>query len=178
MTLRRIPTAVTLTIGLAMGWTLAHIRSPTARAVGGDRYGDYTLAAGPVSLQYNELTKTQAAQDAIYFLDYRGARLLATVPILRQTNSGSQLIDGFVERDLAADFKIDLERGPAPHFLMTPGSLGAYGDGWAPMYVFETTTRQVAVYKIAPQSVGARSQSRFELLELKSFATPLPRPAP
>ena len=30
--------------------------------------------------------------------------------------------------------------GPRPHFLMTTGALGQYSEGWAPLFVFETTT--------------------------------------
>ena len=166
---RRIPTAVTLTVGLALGWGLANHRPPAVKAGGGDRYGDYSLTTGPVAVQYNERNKTQATQDALYFLDYRAARLIATVPVQRQSSRGSQMIEGFVERDLMADFKVDHDRGANPHFLMTPGSLGAYGEGWAPLYVFETTTKQVAVYKLQPQAVGPQVLE-FELLEIKSFA--------
>ena len=165
---RRLPTVVTLVVGLAIGWGLSSQRSPVAKAGGSDRYGDYALATGPVAIQYNETTKTQATQDALYFLDYRAARLIATIPMERQSVKGSRLIEGFVDRDLMADFKIDTERGVNPHFLMTPGSLGAYGEGWSPLYVFETTTKQVAVYKLQIQAIG--SKSKFELLEIKSFA--------
>jgi hypothetical protein len=177
---RRIPTAVTLTIGLALGWGLANHRPTTLKAVGGDRYGDYSLTTGPIAVQYNERTKTQASQDAVYFLDYKGARLLAMVPVQRSSTQGAQMIDSFIERDLATDFKVDSDRGASPHFLMTPGSLGAYGEGWAPLFVFETTTKQVAAYKLQIQAIGMKSTSRFELLELKSYATlpPLPAPAP
>jgi len=173
---RRMPTSLALTLGIALGWGLAGHRMPSLKAGGGDRFGDYTLTTGPVALEYNALTKTQAQKDALYFLDYRGARLLATVPVQRQSLGGSQLIDGFVERDLAADFKIDREQGPAPHFLMTPGSMGAYGEGWAPLFVFETSTKQVAAYKLQLQAVGTKSNSRFELLEIKSYATLPPLP--
>ena len=177
---RRMPTALSLTIGLVVGWGLANHRPPVAKAGGGDRFGDYSLTAGPVSMQYNERTKTQATQDALYFLDYKGARLLATVPIQRSSLTGSQMIDNFIERDLAADFKIDVERGVNPHFLMTPGSLGGYGEGLAPLYVFETTTKQVAVYKLSIQSVGTKSSSKFELLEIRSYTSlpPLPTSTP
>jgi hypothetical protein len=168
---RRMPTALTLAIGVVMGWGLANHRPPVVKAVGGDRYGDYSLTSGPVSMQYNERTKTQATQDALYFLDYKGARLLTTVPIQRSSLTGSQMIDNFIERDLAADFKIDLERGANPHFLMTPGSLGGYGEGLAPLYVFETTTKQVAVYKLSIQSVGTKASSRFELLEVRPYTS-------
>lgn len=165
---RCIPTAVTLTIGVALGWALSNHRGPVARASGGDRYGDYSLMSGAVAIEYNERTKTQATQDALYYLDYRAARLIATIPVQRQSAKGSQMIEGFAERDLMTDFKIDAERGVNPHFLMTTGSLGAYGEGWSPLYVFETTTKQVAVYRLQAQAVG--SNSKFELVELKSFA--------
>jgi hypothetical protein len=174
---RRIPTAVTLTIGLALGWVLANHRPPAVRAVGGDRYGEYSLATGPIATQYNAATKIQATQDALYFLDWRAGRLRATIPVLRQSAAGSQLIDGFVERDLAADFKVDLDRGSNPHFLMTPGSLGAYGEGSAPLFVFEMTTRQVAVYKLKVQTSGNQGMARFDLLEIKPYA-PMPTPSP
>ena len=174
---RRMPTAVTLTIGVALGWAVSSHRPPVVRAGGGDRFGDYSLSTGPVAIQYNEGTKTQATQDALYFLDYRGARLIGTVPYQKQSIKGAQLIDGFVERDLIADFKIDADRGVNPHFLMTPGSLGAYGDGWSPLYVFETTTKKVAVYRLQPQVLGAKG--KFELLEMTSFAErPALPPAP
>jgi hypothetical protein len=165
---RCMPTAVTLVVGLALGWGLANQRPHVARAGGSDRYGDDSLTAGPVAIQYNERYKTQATQDALYYLDWRGGRLMATVPLERQSVKGSKLIEGFVERDLRADFKIDTERGVNPHFLMTTGSLGAYGEGWSPLYVFETTTKQVAVYKLQLQAIGVKS--KFELLEIKSFA--------
>jgi hypothetical protein len=166
---RRLPTALTLAIGILMGWALAGHRPSTVRAGGGDRYGDDSLTTGPVALQYNERTRTQANQDALYFLDYKAARLVATIPAQRQSIQGTQIIDNFTDRDLIADFRLDAESGPRPHFLMTPGSLGAYGEGWAPLFVFESTSRQVAVYKLQVQA-GAVKTAKFELLELKSFA--------
>ncbi len=167
---RRIPTPAALTIGLALGWFLAGHRPPVARAVGGDRFGDYSLTTGPIQVQYNERTKTQGSQEAIYYLDWSGGRLVAMVPVQRQSTGGSQMIDSFIERDLAADFKLDVERGPNPHFLMTPGSLGAYGDGCAPLFVFETTTKKVGVYKLQIQQIGLKSSSKLDLLEMKTYA--------
>jgi hypothetical protein len=60
---------------------------------------------------------------------------------------------------------------------MTPGSLGAYGDGCAPLYVFETTTKKVAVYKLLIQQIGLKSSSKLDLLEIKSYAVLPPLPA-
>ena len=166
---RRFLTALTLTIGILMGWGLASHRPSAVRAGGSDRFGDDSLTTGPVALQYNERTKTQANQDALSYLDYKAARLVATIPTQRQSVQGMQIIDNFTDRDLIADFRLDAERGPRPHFLMTPGSLGAYGEGWAPLFVFESTTRQVAVYKLQVQAGGVKT-AKFELIELKSFA--------
>ena len=166
----RMPTSLALTLGIALGWVLTNHRPPTVKAGGGDRYADDILTSGPIAIEYNSLTKTQAPKDALYYLDWRGARLLATVPNQRESMGGARLIDGFIERDLVADFKIDREQGVSPHFLMTPGSLGAYGEGWSPLFVFETSTKQVAAYRLQLQAIGTKSTSRFELLEIRSFA--------
>jgi hypothetical protein len=168
---------IVLLIGLGLGWGMANHQPPSVKAVGADRYGDYALTSGPISLQYNEQNKVQAPIDALYFLDYKGARLIATVPVQRSSAAGSQMITQFVERDLITDFKIDVDRGVNPHFLMTNGSLGAYGEGWSPLFVFETTTKQVAVYKLSNLSLGARgSSSKIDLFEIKSYAAIPPLP--
>ena len=142
---------------------------------GADRVGDYAVTTAPVMLEYNERTKIQAPQDAIFFLDYRAARLVMSIPNYRQTGGKTQLIDGFAERDLVADFKLG-ESSPQPHFVMTSGALGARGIGWAPLYVFETTSRQVAVYKVEQLAVGSKSKPKFELLEVQTFAPTDPLP--
>lgn len=163
--------AATLVLGLGLGWLAANYRNPVAHAWSGgaDRVGDYAVTTAPVSLDYNERTKIQAPQDALFFLDYRAARLLMTIPNYKQSNQGTQVLDGFAERDLAADFKLG-DASPKPHFVMTAGSLGAKGAGWSPLFVFETVSRQVAAYRVQPLAVGTRSQPKFELLEVKSFA--------
>lgn len=172
---RRVPGAVTLAIGVVIGWGLDHLPSPSpvVRAHGGDRWGDSIVATGPVLVRYDEGTKVQIPLEAIYYLDYKAGRLLATVPAFRQSFGPAKLLDTFAERDLAADFKIDVDNGPKPHFLMTTGSLGAYSDGWAPLYVFESTTNQVAVYKIQQQMVGAVSRPKFELIEIRPIGPAL-----
>ena len=172
---RRIPTALTLMIGLALGWMAASYRPTIARATGGDRYGEDSITTGAVSVMYNEGNKVQSTQEAVYYLDYRGGRLLATIPAYRQSLGAPQVIDEFAERDLITDFKIDIDKASTPHFQMTTGSLGVSGAGWSPLFVFETTSKQVAVYKVQTQSVGTKSRPKFELIELKSFAA-LPVP--
>ena len=137
--------------------------------------GDYAVTTAPIMVEYNERTKIQAPQDALFFLDYRAARLVMTIPNYRQINSKTQLLDGFSERDLVADFKLG-ETSAQPHFVMTAGALGAKGIGWAPLYVFETTSRQVAVYRVEQMAIGTKSKPKFELLEVQSFAATDPLP--
>ncbi len=169
--------AVTLTAGLALGLLLAAgVRTPTLRASGGDRSDDSILTSGPTFIRYNESTKIQVAQDAIYYLDYRSGKLHATIPTIRQSVGSTSVLGAFGERDLVADFKIDLDTGPRPHFLMTTGSVptgsaSTYGDGWAPLFVFESTTRQVAAYKVQQQVVGNSTTVRLDLVELRSFGS-------
>ena len=77
-----------------------------------------------------------------------------------------------------ADFKLDLDNGPRPHFLMTTGSLGAYSAGWAPLYVIESTSNQIAIYRIQQQTVGTTATTRLELLEVRSLARNPPSQPP
>jgi hypothetical protein len=81
-----------------------------------------------------------------------------------------ELIDGFVERDLLEDFKLDPDARPKPRFLMATGSLGRYSSGWAPLYVFETTTGQVAVYRMqVGQRYGEGASGRFDLVQVRRY---------
>ena len=170
----RIPTALVLLTGVLLGWMLASLRQAPARAGAGDRSGESVLATGPVLVRYDEGAKAPIPLDALYFLDYKGGRLMATVPAFRQAGAMPHLIDTFAERDLAADFQLKLDTGPRPHFLMTTGSLGTYSSGWAPLYVFETTTNQLGVYRVqTSQTVGTISRPRFDLVERRSYARPV-----
>ncbi len=169
----RMPTIVTLFCGVIFGWCLASIRPAPLRASAGDRWGESVVATGPVMVRFDEGTKSAIATDALYFLDYKGGRLLATIPTYRQTTKSLNLIDTFEERNLIADFRLELDGSHDPHFLMTTGSLGAYTEGWAPLYVFETTTNRVGVYRLqTQQTIGKSPRPRFELVELRSYAKP------
>jgi hypothetical protein len=166
----RLPGFFILCLGLSLGWGLTHIRPAPLRAAGGDRSGESIVTTGPVTVKYDEGSKVQIPLEALYLLDYKGGRLMGTVPSIHQTVGATRTLGTFAERDLVADFKLDLDNGPKPHFLMTTGSLGNYSAGWAPLYVYETATNQLAVYRIIQQSVGTSSRARFELLELRSLA--------
>jgi hypothetical protein len=122
-------------------------------------------------MEYDDASKSPIPLEALYFLDYKAGKLLATIPSYRMAGTKMELIDGFVERDLVADFKLDLDAGGRPpRFLMTTGSLGRYSSGWAPLYVFETTTGQVAVYRMqVGQKYGESGSGRFELVEVRRY---------
>jgi hypothetical protein len=166
----RVPNVTLLVLGVLLGWGLARQPSPRLVAGGGDRSGESIVATGPILVRYDEGNKVQVPLDALYILDYKGGRLLGTVPSLHQTASRSRYLGSFAERDLAADFKLDLDTGPRPHFLMTTGSLGTYSGGWAPLFVFETTSNQIGIYRIHQQTVGTSASTRLELVELRSLA--------
>jgi hypothetical protein len=166
----RISTAAVLLTGLIGGWCLSLVR-PVRLHAGGDRQGESILATGPVLVRYDEATKSPIALDALYILDYKAGRLLASLPTYRQSTSSTTIVESFVERDLVADFKLDLDTGARPRFMMTTGSLGPYTAGWAPLYVAETTTNQMAIYRIHLQETsGKSSRPKFELVQLKSYA--------
>jgi hypothetical protein len=160
--------AMTLVAGLSLGWGLAAPRLPALRASAGDHSGETIVACGPVATVYHPKLKVQVTQDGLYYLDYKGGRLLATVPALRQSAAGTRVLDEFAERDLVSDFRIG--PGVVPHFLMTVGSLGTSGDGWDPLFVAETATGQVAVYRVQAQMIGNSTRPRFDLLEIRSLA--------
>jgi hypothetical protein len=170
MTRIRIPSVTLLLLGLLLGWGLGRTQPTPIWAGGGDRSGESIVATGPILVRYDEGNKVQVPLEALYILDYKGGRLMGTVPSLHQTASQSHYLGTFAERDLAADFKLELDTGPRPRFLMTTGSLGTYSGGWAPLFVYETTTNQVGIYRIHQQTVGTTASTRLELVELRSLA--------
>jgi hypothetical protein len=157
-----------------VGWTLATIRPASLHADRGAG-GEDQIASGPVSIEYNEAIKSAVPRDAIYYLDYKGGRLLATIPSPLQSGNKRSLLDSFAERDLVADFK--LEPGSAsPHFLMATGTMGALNGAWAPLIVFETTSKQVACYRLNALTIGNTSKAQFDLLEVRPLPQPLAAP--
>ncbi len=180
----RITAALALPLALVASGFL-WLSRPAAHASGGvDRLGETIIATGPVLVRFDEATKVAIPLDALYILDYKSGRLRASLPTFRQSTASTTIIESFIERDLATDFKIDLDRGPRPHFLMTTGSLGPFTAGWAPLYVIETASNQLGVYRLNIQvTPGQSGPSRFELLQMQHYLNPTsgkeaePRPA-
>lgn len=103
-----------------------------------DRYEDYVLCTGAVSVTPKALT------DGVWLLDYRSGKLLGTVI---DRNQGK--IVGWAEVDLTAEFGIPPRQNV--HFLMTTGNIAA---GQAALYVAETTTGKFGVYTMGPRTDG------------------------
>jgi hypothetical protein len=157
-------------VGLIAGCFLSCVRPAMVFADGVDRAGETIMATGPLLVRYDEATKAPIPLEALYILDYKAGRLRASLPTFRQSTQSTTIIESFVERDLAADFKIDLDRGPRPHFLMTTGSLGPYTAGWAPLYVIETTSSQIGVYRLDSQkTTGKSGRPKLELLQMQAY---------
>jgi hypothetical protein len=153
---------IVLLAGVAIGWGLASSRAPKLLANGADRWGDRALAAGPIAIEMTA-DKIPVAQDAIYYLNYSTGKLFTTIPSYQQTAGGTQVFTEFAERDLIADFAI--KPGMNPHFLMTTGSLGTRGAGWAPLFVVETESGQVITYKVTAQATPGSNRPSFQLLD-------------
>ncbi len=170
----RVRPTLVLGLGIVLGWVGSSFRARPVWATAGDRAGECITATGPVLMQYDESTKSPIPLEAVYFLDYKGGRLLATVPSFHQTSGQIQILGEFAERDLIADFQLNLSGAPRPRFAMTTGGLGRFSSGWAPLYVFETTTGQVGVYRMRiGQSFGRNTMTQFELVQMRSY---LPKP--
>ncbi|MHB1557791.1 MAG: hypothetical protein ACYC61_09945 [Isosphaeraceae bacterium] len=166
----RVRMTLVLGLGVVLGWVGASFRARPVWATAGDRAGECITATGPVLMQYDESTKSPIPLEAVYFLDYKSGRLLASVPSYHQTGGRTQILGEFAERDLTADFQLNLSGGPRPRFAMTTGGLGRFSSGWAPLYVFETTTGQVGVYRMnVGQAYGANATARFDLVEMRSL---------
>lgn len=159
------PAIVLFATGLTLGALLMTASTPAPlRASGHDRAGESIVVTGTISKMSDGKQQTQFEQEAIYLLDYKTGRLLASVPSTRVSVTGSEILSPFVERDLVKDFR--LSPGTTPHFLMTTATVA---EGWMPLFVFETTTSKVASYRLVQQSVGTTARPRFELLEMRSF---------
>ena len=154
--------------GISTGWLLTGGASPKfLLANGADRWGDRALTAGAISIESagDDKHPISIPQDALYYMNYSTGKLYATVPSLLQNAAGTHAQTDFSERDLLVDFAI--KPGVTPHFLMTTAGLGGRSLGWAPLFVIETETGQIATYKVEVQLKGSSSRPIFQLLDRK-----------
>ena len=131
-----------IAIGLAVGMAAAvfYLGQPRpAVAASNDRYQDYIMATGAVSV--NPRVQT----DGVWLLDYKAGKLLGTVIDRTQGK-----IVGFAEVDLTTEF--GLQAKADVHFMMTTGYVT---QGQSALYLAETGTGQFAVYTMGPGANGA-----------------------
>jgi hypothetical protein len=191
----RIAFGLCLSTGVTAGWFFAGSR-PAPLQASSSRAGESISVTGPVEVQHHPVDKSQISRDGVYWLDYRAAKLFAAIPdagLEAVSQSGlartlnkldprkdqgkeggplKKVIEGIAERDLVEDF--GLQAGVEPHFLMNTASLGAYGAGEAALYVFETTTKQVAVYRARAIKKGMDAKTVLDLVQIRAYAPPLP----
>jgi len=129
--------ALTLVVGMVLGVVAAmfYLGQPKpAGAASNDRYQDYVMATGAVSIS----PKTQA--DGVWLLDYRAGKLLGTVIDKTQGK-----IIGWAEVDLVGEFEVAPKQDV--HFMMVTGYITS---GQSALYVAETTTGKFGVYTMGP----------------------------
>jgi hypothetical protein len=129
-----------LTVGLVLGGAGAgfYLNQAAPAEASNDRYEDYILCTGPVSVL------PRAQTDGVWLLDYRAGKLLGTVIDRLQGK-----IAGWAEVDLVKEFKILPKQNV--HFMMTTGSIA---QGQAALYIAETSTGKMGVYTMGPRPDG------------------------
>ena len=132
---------VFLVVGIAVGVVAAvfYLGQPsTVRAASNDRYQDYIMATGAVSV--NPRVQT----DGVWMLDYKSGKLLGTVIDRTQGK-----IVGWAEVDLRTEFGLVPQQDV--HFIMTTGYVT---QGQSALYLAETATGQFGVYTMGPGQNG------------------------
>ena len=122
-------------VGAGVIVTLFYLGQPRpAGAASNDRYQDYIMATGAVSV--NPRIQT----DGVWMLDYKSGKLLGTVIDRTQGK-----IVGWAEVDLRTEFSLVAQQDV--HFLMTTGYVT---QGQSALYLAETSTGQFGVYTMGP----------------------------
>ena len=114
------------------------LRQPTEARASNDRFEDYILCTGAVSVN------PRIPTDGVWMLDYRAGKLLGTVI---DRNLGK--IIGWAEVDLTTEFGL-VPRQNA-HFVMVTGQIT---QGQAALYVAETSTGKFGVYTMGIRPDG------------------------
>jgi hypothetical protein len=146
--------------GVACGLVAAVLFSgkpKTAEASSNDRYQDYIMCTGAVSVN------PKAPTDGVWMLDYRGGKLLGTV-IDKTTGK----IGGWAEVDLVSEFSIAPKQDV--HFMMTTGSIA---QGQAALYVCEVSTGKFGVYTMGAGDTGGIQIRRHDMTAFRAAAKPI-----
>lgn len=156
--------ALTVGIGIGTAATMFYLGQPrTAGAGSNDRFQDYVMATGAVSLNHRQQT------DGVWLLDYRSGKLLGTVIDKTQGK-----IVGWAEVDLVKEFEVTPRQDV--HFMMVTGWITG---GQSALYVAETSTGKFGVYTMGPGVNGSGvTVRRHDLTTFRKAADPAPAPAP
>ena len=129
-----------LVVGLLLGGAGSAVLFTAARpaAASNDRYEDYILCTGPVSIV------PRVPTDGVWLLDYRSGKLLATII---DRNNGKAAT--WAEVDLVNEFGIQPRQNV--HFVMTTGSVA---QGQSALYLAETNTGKFGIYTMGPRVDG------------------------
>lgn len=156
---------IALAVGAVLGIvaTMFYLGQPRpARAAAIDRYQDYVMATGAVSLNARQQL------DGVWMLDYRSGKLLGTV-----IDKSQGKIVGWAEVDLVSEFEVAPRQDV--HFMMVTGYITA---GQSALYVAETVTGKFGVYTMAS---GTNGQGvvirRHDLTSFRKAAEPGVAPA-
>jgi hypothetical protein len=128
-------------VGVALGVvaTMFYLGQPRiVGAASNDRYQDYVIATGAVSI--NPRIQT----DGVWLLDYRAGKLLGSV-----IDKAQGKIVGFAEVDLAGEFGVEPRQDV--HFMMTTGYVT---QGQSALYLVETSTGKMGIYTMGPGTNG------------------------
>jgi hypothetical protein len=127
-------------VGIGIAATVMYMGQPKpAAAASNDRYQDYIMATGAVSV--NPRIQT----DGVWLLDYRAGKLLGTVIDRTQGK-----IVGWSEVDLRAEYGVVPNQDV--HFMMTTGYVT---QGQSALYLAETSTGRFGVYTMGPGANGS-----------------------
>ena len=114
----------------------------------------------------------QVTLDAVYWLESNAqeSTLFTVIPEIRKTAEGSRSVGEVASRDLAADFKLKPE--VTPRFLVNTPHLEQPAMGMAALFVMETKTKQLGIYRVTPRATVQGAKPSLELLEVRPYEEP------
>lgn len=164
--MKAVGQCIVLAVGAAAGMvgTVFYLGQPRpAQAASNDRYQDYIMATGAVSV--NPRVQT----DGVWMLDYKAGKLLGTVIDRTQGK-----IVGWAEVDLRTEFGLVAQQDV--HFMMTTGYIT---QGQSALYLAETNTGQFGVYTMGPGANGSGVViRRHDMTKFRQQAAPAGAAAP
>src|SRR6478609_600478 len=84
------PIALTLAVGLTLGFLMGTSQPRPLLATGPDRPFDSIMVSAPIRTEQNQTSKMQFTLDAVYYLNYSTAQLCAALPVDKRTVGARQ----------------------------------------------------------------------------------------